>query len=906
MPATTSRFLGREREISELVKLIADARLVTLNGAPGIGKTRLALRVAETWGDATAAVELAPVGDAALVPRAVASALSVQEVGGQDLTDTIGAHLLGRRMLLVLDNCEHVIDACAQLVDALLGTCPDLRVIATSRAPLGTATETVWQVPPLSVPLAGDADRPEDALRYESVGLFVERAAATEPGFTLNAYLAPDVVEICRRLDGIPLAIELAAARVHMLTPAEIADRLDDRFGLLTSATDADQGRHRTLEAALDLSHELLSLPERALLRRISAFAGGFDLEAAEAVCAGGEVEAGDVPDLLDHLVAKSLVVPVSDAPARYRLLETIRAYAVDRLEEADEVADLGRAHAGHYLAVAEEAEPLLTGAGQREWFDRLERERENLRRALEWSLGHGHGEWALRLAGAVVLFWRVRCHFGEGRELLEAAVMATEDAPPALRAKALWGAGFMALMTGDKAAALDPVEESLAIADDLADIQIRGRALLILGNARQHCGDPKALALLGQSAASAREAGDSWCLAHALGCAGLEHCYLDDLAAARPLLEQCVTVAREAGDKQGLRFGLLGLGEAAARQGDLGRAESAFDDTLAVAEELGEKYTKGTVLMNLGQCALARGEPDRARQFLDGSLALLREAKPMELIPPLVLRARVASAQGDRACAERLLEEALPLARAGAASGAYAVLALGQLAAQAGNVRTAHRLFEETLDLARQAYDRRASASALHALADLESREGDVKRAAVLHREALQLRHETGDTCGIAVSLAAIAGLVVVGGRWEHAARLLGAAQAVAESGGLIPAVWAGPKYESDVARVREELSTTRFEAVFAEGAALALDGAVAQASVTNGNGRPAGGWSSLTDTERQVAELVAQGHTNQEIADLLFLSLGTIKKTLSRILRKMGVRRRADVAREVSRLRA
>ncbi|MCA1698353.1 MAG: AfsR/SARP family transcriptional regulator, partial [Actinobacteria bacterium] len=426
-------FLGREEQLSELVGLLEEARLITLTGAPGIGKSRLGVELAgavrERFG-AGGRVELAPVARPVGVARALAAALKVDELAGERLTDTIITRLSKSRLLLVLDNCEHLLGACAKLIEALLAGCPQLRILATSREALGLPQELVWQVPPLSVPGPIESDEPERLEAYPAVALFVERAAAVQPGFSLNPYVASAVAEITRRLDGIPLAIEFAAARVESLTPEEIARHLDDRFALLSKAGGSALAHHQTLQAALDWSHELLSDGERALLRQLSVFAGGFELEAAEAVFVGQEIEAEQVPELLADLTRKSLVVAeagVSGA-GRYRLLETVGAYAGDRLAEAGETARLRAAHAGYYLRLAEQAEPELTGPRQREWLERLEAERANLRSALEWSLSHGESEQALRLAGALTLFWRVRCHFSEGRELLDAAVSAAED----------------------------------------------------------------------------------------------------------------------------------------------------------------------------------------------------------------------------------------------------------------------------------------------------------------------------------------------------------------------------------------------------------------------------------------------------------------------------------------------
>ncbi|HWF74560.1 MAG TPA: hypothetical protein VG186_14515, partial [Solirubrobacteraceae bacterium] len=707
---------------------------MTLTGAPGVGKSRLALELAreaaeDDAGEASLA-ELAPVRDGALVPAAVAAALSVREVPGMSFADAVATCIGERPWLLVMDNCEHVLEACVELVDVLLATCPGLRVVATSREPLQLDGEKVWQVPTLLTPPQAEQPAVEALLDYASVRLFVERAAGIEPGFALNGYVAPAVAEICRRLDGIPLAIELAAARTPLLTPAEIARRLDHRFDLLTGGSSGLLSHHQTLESALDWSHELLSRGERALFRRLSVFLGGFDLEGCAAVCSGAGVEDSKVFTVLEALVAKSLVVAErgDESGVRYRLLETLRAFASERLEEAGETRERRESHARFYLHLAERAEPDLTGPDQQRWFTCLEAERANLGSALEWSLGHGRSEWALRLAGALVLFWRVRCHFSEGRDLLRAAVAAANGAAPRVRFKALWGAGFLTLMAGDPGGAIGLLEESLTLAQASGDLQGTARSLLLLGNCSQFGGPAgRTFELLDQSAALAREAGDAWCLSHALAVKGFGYANSDYLHAARPLFEECLVVAREAQDAEGLRAGLLGLGSVALSQGDWVLAQSLSEEAVSSAGE-GDPYVKGIALENLGKLAVGQGEYARGREFLDEAVTLTREVGAEGLAEPLAARARVARVEGDRSQARQLLEEALPLTRSGAAR-----IEMGELLAQEGKTSAARRLFEEALERARARDNRGQSARALHGLGELERAAGEIERAAIL-----------------------------------------------------------------------------------------------------------------------------------------------------------------------------
>ena len=902
IPAAEASFLGRAGEVEELSRLLEGERLVTLTGAPGIGKTRLALELASTLrsgypGDACV-VELASVARPAHVSRAVASALSIDEQPGQVLVETIVARLACRRLLLVLDNCEHVLGGCAKLVGALLAGCSRLSILTTSREALGVSGERVWEVPALLVPDEAE-DEPEVLAGNAAVGVFVQRARAVQPDFSLNAYVAPAVVEIVRRLDGIPLAIELAAGRVASLTVAEIAGRLSDRFALLGKGTGGQPARHQTLQAALDWSYELLTDPERALLRRLSVFAGAFDAEAARAVCAGGEIEVGQAGELLAGLASKSLVVAEANgSPAmRHRLLETVRVYAAERLEQAGERAELRGAHARFYLVLAERAEPELTGAHQEQWFTRLEVERPNLRSAIEWSLSHGDTEQALRLAGALVLFWRVRCHFSEGRELLDAAVAVSDATPVGLRARALWGAGFMAHLTGDNDAAVALLEQSLSLYGELEDRQGCARALMVLGNCLLLRGDPRGLSLLEQSATEARVVGDAWCLGHALALPAFRYlAVVGELTVARGLFEECLQVARAAEDAQSLRIGLLGLGAVALRQGDFALAESLLEEALVVTGRLGEDYTRAWSLHYLGKLSLGRGDPARARELLDEAVALARQIGSLHIVASsLVPLGRVARARGDRPGARRLFEQVRDMASAESCAGP--LQELGELAAEEDEPEAARRLFEEALRLARARGDKQLTADALFALGELARSVGERRRATVLHDEALELRQTMGSAPEVVASLEAFAGLAAHEGRCDRAARLLGAAQRVREQNGYARLPWVSSSCEADLALVREALSEQALEDALAKGARLSLREAAAEAS-SRGNG-----WSSLTESERQVASLVCGGLTNAQIAERRFISLTTVKRRLAVVFAKLGVEGRTELAREVRR---
>jgi predicted ATPase len=505
LPVDLSSFMGREREVVEVKYRITDTRRLTLTGPGGCGKTRLALVVAselvESFEEGAWWVALASLSDPALVPQAVASALRVREAPGRSLTEVLLERLESEDLLLVLDNCEHLIDACAALADALLRACPDLKILATSREALGVAGEVSWPVPSLSLPDPQYQPPTEELGRYEAVKLFVERAKASVPTFELTEANAPAAARVCERLDGIPLAIELAAARTRVLSVEQISKRLDESFELLTTESRTADPRHKALRTTIDWSHELLSDEERILFRRLSVFAGGWTLEAAEEVCAGEGIERDEVLDLLTHLTDKSLVlVSVGEGEeARYRFLETVRHYAREKLEESGEGPEIRRRHAIFFAALGVQAEPGLHSAEEVKWRRRLVVEHANLRAALAWSEEHD-SELMLRLAGPLWRFWWA--NLTEGRGWLERALaVGSDDASTPLRVKALGSASIVASMQGEIGRGAALAREAIALAEQSGDRAGRVWGLSMLSFAQRYRGDHQAAALHAEAA---------------------------------------------------------------------------------------------------------------------------------------------------------------------------------------------------------------------------------------------------------------------------------------------------------------------------------------------------------------------------------------------------------------------
>ncbi len=837
LPAQATSFVGRDREIEEVTRLVGTARLVTLAGPGGVGKTRLALEVAagllDTFPGGVWFVDLAPLSDPGLVPHTVAAALRVPEEPGRTVTESLVEFLRPASLLLVLDNCEHLVSASAHLADAVVRACPSVRIMVTSREPLAIPGELTYRIPPLSLPGSDPQASCEDLMRAEAVRLFVERALFVSPEFALSERNLRAVARACRRVDGLPLAIELAAARVRVLSVEEVADRLDDCFRLLTGGSRTALPRHQTLRAAIEWSHTLLSEKERALFQRVAVFAGGFDLEAAEAVCAGRGIAASEILDVLSQLVDKSLVL-VEDhgGQARYRLQDTVRRYGRDRLLESGGQAEALARHRDWCLGLAERAEPELQGPDQQRWVRRLEVEHDNLREALAFALEGSSGDDALRMAAALWWFWHARGYLSEGRAWLRRALAGSSHAPPGARARALYGAGFLAWRQGEYAQAQALGQESLAVA---------------------------------------RSRGDR------LG-----------MASAISLLEQ---VARARGDHE--------------------RAEALPEESLALFREMGDTWGVATTLIMVGNAARLRGNYTRARAALEESLELFRSLGDASGgAATLHFLGLVARDQGDYERAEAAGRESLRLSRdlGDQSRVAFALHSLGLVARDRGEHAKAEALFNESLGLFRELADAWGITTVLVSLGVAARLRGDGARAAELLRQSLTLRRDLGDKSGIAECLAHLAGIAAAMRKPERAARLLGAAEALRGSiGAQLP-----PAHRADCERTaaiaRKRLGKRAFAEAWAAGRQMTTeqavaDGLTAAAPAAEGAGAaaariPGNVPGPLTSREREVAALIAQGHTNRDIASALVITEGTAANHVQHILNKLGLRSRAQIA--------
>ena len=913
VPIGVATFVGREPERAQVAGLVTDVRLVTLIGSAGCGKTRLAMEVAGEVGsqfaDGACWVELQGVRDPATVAAAVGEAVGVRERPGQPLVETLAEQLRDRHLLVVLDNCEHLAAACAALVGELMSACPRLHVLATSREPLELQGETTFGVPPLGVPEA-DARTAHTVGATDAGRLFEVRARQVRPDFALTDDDAAAVATICRRLDGIPLAIELAAARMRVLAPTQIAAGLVDRFRLLTGGGRDVPARQRSLEASVGWSFGLLADDERLALTRLSVFAGAFDLAAAQAVVAGPAIDERAVLDLVGALADHSLVqVGEHRGVARYRLLETIRLFAQERLAELDDPARVRDRHLEHYIALSERAGAGLTGADGQAWTARLAADFSDLRAAMAWGVDSGRPLAVLDIAAPTLRFWLDRGWYVE----MERWLHAVADAPAASdadRARGLLSAALVVFGGGRLASAYGFADRAVGAARAVEtettlalSLGIRAAAGVLSGLA----GSEEIAADADEAVALAARLGDDATHAYLLTFVGGTVCSGGSLEQGRRLLEQAVTICEDAGIGFHLPAAHALLGTWLPYCGEVALAREHARRGVERARGIDRPGWEAVALSALAGVDLLAGDIDAARGPLADAQALLRSrGLSPSMFEFMVGRCAALTAYRSGATdeARQVVEHQRRVARERGAQQfeAWTVWLLGLLALTEQRPDDAREQFEQCRALSAEPRHPLPLGRALLGLAGLE---GDPERAWELAHDGLAVLTDFGDRVGTAEALETVAGLAVGRDHHDRALRLLAAAERFHDETGIVRFPLAAGEWAArHEAAARAALDDETSEACWADGTDLSLDEAVAYARRGRGERvRPQSGWASLTPAEIDLVRLVAQGCTNAEIGERLFMSVNTVKKHLSHVYTKLDVDGRADLAAEVAR---
>jgi predicted ATPase/class 3 adenylate cyclase/DNA-binding CsgD family transcriptional regulator len=889
VPIQLTSFVGRQSELTQVRELLARNRLVTLTGAGGVGKTRLGIQVASEFSDDVEYVDLAPITNPDLVPSTAARALGLPDQPGRSTEDTLTRFIAERQMLMVLDNCEHLLDASAMLAVTLLQACPGLTLLATSREPIGVTGEVSWRVPSLS-------------LTDEAIELFTDRARRARHDFAVTDDNAATVTEICRRLDGVPLAIELAAARIRALSLTEILDSLHDRFRLLTGGARTAVRRQQTLRASVDWSHALLSEPERMLFRRQAVFFGGFDLEAAQAIAGSSDMPRYQVVDLLALLVDKSLVVADETADrTRYRMLETVRQYAAEKLGESGEADDVRTRHCNHYTSLA----ALLDGPSGSDYGQRVEQtqtEIDNLRAAFAWSRENGDAERALTLASSLSPLWQPRPAEGVAwlDLVLDDANALHLEIAPAVRARALADRVLLASNLGWYADLPSQADEALTIARQLDNSALLMRALAARGLIG--FGSAEAAEYRAEAIGLARKLGDRLRLSHILSIETLVASFTGDVIAKRAAAQEGSELAAAIGYRAGYIRCRWYLGLAQLARGDCAGAVEHFR-TAGAAAEAGhyanfQRYSlafQGVALAWQGDACAARAAANEALEGGDDKIGSLNAGLAYTALGMAALAAGDAAAARSATAAARLHATGAPpgMSALSRAFSAQAALADGDLVA-------ARHAADETIETAAGWY----SMWALTTRARVAFAQDESAQAERDAHDALDCATEFDAQLGISDAMECLAAVASDAGDLREAARLFGAGDAIRQRLGEARfGVW-DSDYQAAVTAARDALGDKDFDEAWAEGAALTAEEAIAYAQRGRGQRkRPVSGWASLTPTERRVVQLLSEGLANNDIATRLFVSPRTVQSHLTHVYTKLGLTSRVQLAQEAAR---
>lgn len=795
LPVQLSSFIGREGAMKEVKNLLGQSRLLTIIGTGGCGKTRLAMQTGadmiDEFANGVFITEFAPVSDPSLVMQTLLNSFGVKENQGKSPEELLTEFLNDKEMLLILDNCEHLIHECARLSEILLSRCPKLKIIATSREALNCSGEQTYRLPSLSLPDPSAVNTPEMLTNYESVRLFIERALSVNPNFRVNDSNASALSEICIRLDGIPLAIELAAARVKILSLEKIQERLNDRFNLLSSGKRTALPRQQTLKALIDWSFDLLSDNEKILWGRLSVFNGGWTMDAAEEICSDGKIRKNEILHLLSQLAEKSIII-YDEGKERYRILETMKQYGEDKLKETDNAEVILEKHFEYFLNFSETAEFNLTGAKAKFWLDNLETEHNNIQSAIEWSLNKGFKNRSAKLAGVMGNFWKIRGHCSLGNQLLEKILINTHGISKSVLGKAMDVSGMLFLNQGEHEKAYKIHSESLGLFRELEDKNSTAVSLYNIGDVEYSRGNyEKAKKLYEESLEINMEIENDTGISNNLNCLGNVAWNLADYEQAQKFYEDALSMWRKIGDKNGIAVSLNGLGNVFSIRGKYDQALIYYNESLDYRRDLGDKNGISSSLNNIGNIAFYIGDHELTRKSFEESLLLRREIGNKFGITTSLIN-------------------------------------LGVAESHIGNYEDAKIFFEESISLAREIGDKNGIGFSLFGLGEIFYSMKIYDKAQSYYEECINLRLEMGDKGGVALVLIRFAIMFCDSKEYSQAVKLFGTVDTILNTTGRIFEPSETKLQEIKLDELREKLSDEKFNEFFEEGKRLTMEQAV------------------------------------------------------------------------------